>query len=146
MSLSCRSFRSYLAYNSPAVICPASCIFSLCTHSLLVSSRLKGTSMPISEVLFLHSSLLSSTLPHTLPAAPALSNSDLCLLDPMTQLCSVRALPTSTELWKKAPLGRGSFGIVGLTSFISAPTFITVVPFPPSNACKQLLHIFCPDF
>lgn len=87
MSQSCRSCRSYLASNAPAVICPASHIFFLCIQHLLVSNRLKGTSMPISEVLFLHSSLLSSTLPHTFPAAPAFSNSDLCLLNPMTLLC-----------------------------------------------------------
>lgn len=36
--------------------------------------------------------------------------------------------------------------IVGLTSFVSVPAFITVLPCPLSDAWKQLLHIFRPDF
>lgn len=60
-----KSFRGYLAYHFPTVTGPASCSFSLCIQSLLLSNRLKGTSVLIPDVLFLHRSLLYPPPPST---------------------------------------------------------------------------------
>lgn len=114
ISQSCKSFRNYLAYNSPAVICPTSSHFSLCTYNLLLSNRLKRISMFISEVVFFFFSFFCKLLPlqHSpshIPAPPACPNFDLCLFNPMNQLCSVKVLLTCTVVWKEVPLDRGSY-------------------------------------
>lgn len=107
-SHSCKSFGDNLAYNSPAVICPTSCSFSLCIYSLLLSNRLKGTSVFLSEVLFLHSFLPSSALPHTFQL-PLPTQTLICFSTQWVSLCSVKVLPTCTVVWKIVLLGRGSY-------------------------------------
>lgn len=139
ISQSCKSFRYYLAYNSPAAFCPASCSFSLCIY--ILNNTLKGPPC-LSLKLFFCTAPACPGLSLTHSSCPALSKAHLCLFNPMNHLCSAKVFPTCAVIWKKVPRGRGSICDLELNSFASVLTFITVLHVPLSSTWKHCFIYF----
>lgn len=129
---------------TPAVICPTSCNISLCIYSSLLSDRLQGTSMLISQALLLHSSLLSGTFPHTFQL-PQFSQTLNSVFSTWWICCAVFRSFLPALCLERASRQKAAL-ITGFTSLTSVLNLITALPCLLSNVWKQLLCTFCPDF
>lgn len=96
----CKNFWYYLACNSPAAFCPASCRFPLCIY--ILSNKLKGPPCLFLKFFFCTaptSPVLSPLMPAAQPSEMLISVFSAQQVTPV--LCSGPSYPAET--WKKLP-------------------------------------------